>query len=744
MLEQLGIRESRQIGVTLALANGVGILSDAYSKASDEAEENNALYEEAALRFGTTESQIGLVANAFNDLRIEIGNAFLDTGALRNMLGLLQEFLGIMRDNTEVMGAFAVVLAGLSFAALINFFGIMISKGLASAHAMGRALRAADGLSKGMVIARNAAAGLNIAFGVVGIAATVLGAIWITQAARAAKLKAAVEDLNAAVAAGEDPIDVLANSLRESLDIATIERLQDMGISVKDLANDIAGGGSLLEEVMGGASEQVSNLSGSLAGLGKGEVGKPELLRFIEDLGTATFDTAAVMDLFRREQVSKFIDDFRALNPETKLTTEQIRAMATRIQQLHGADLSGWAEDVTANMMFLDPAARRAKEQFASMAGIVEDDLTPSFLQHLFALEDGADVYEQFVTDVSGAVDDFRTTIDEAFQSVSESVLSGIPAWDEYGEAAVLNIDKILAAREAHLVDMRDWAAVQPQLIAQASDATLAQIDEWSSQEKGAFGRLAVERRAYLIEEMNRDNAELAGLVSETWSTRIPRIVRDAAPQLVASIMQIADDIAAENPGVDVGDAWVEGVTQVVSEFSDDPLLQNELMAYLTDPSMLANVSNWAGGIGEFIIAGLIVKLSQLGDRAAAVMAAQMEQVENRAKNVIGADSPAKHYIKIGEDITDGLNLGLERSMKRHDFGAMIGGKLALSRSDLLPTTSVSSSSSYTTNTNTGSTSITIPIINPESKDLNRAIEKGRLKINAIVPMIERHWRIPA
>ena len=743
-LRSVNIQEQRAIGVALALANGHEVLADAYEKANEQTENANALNREAALRFGTTESQIALVANAFNDLRIEIGNAFLDTGALTGFLTTMRELFGIMRDNTEVMGAFAAVLAGLSVVSIANFFGIMIRKGLEAAHTMGRALRAADGLGKGMVLLRNASAGLNIAFGIVGIAATVLGAIWIAQAAKAARLKQAVEELNIAVENGADPMDVLAERLREALDVETVERLQNMGISVRDLAEDIANGGNMLEGVMAGANDEVAAMAGSLGGLGDPGA-RPALIRFIEDLGDAAGETGDIFDAFRRDQVARFVDDFRELNPETKMTTKQIRDMAEAIQRVHGADLTGWAQRTTDSLNFIDPAVRRAIDQAKVLGETLDTTTTTSFVNHLLALENGADIYADFTEGVSGAVTDFRDTITEAFSDIADSIYDSKPAWDEYGEAVEINVGKMLEAREKFLVDLRSWVDIQPQLLAQASAATLAEIDSWTLQEKAAFAALDDQRRTTLIEGMNEANNETALLIGELWRTRIPSEVQAALPELLAAIKTISDEIAAENPGLPAGQAWVAGVEQAVMEFSDDPLIQNTMMDILTDPTMLQSIYGWSADLGFLVQAGLIYSLSQLGDRAAAVMAAQMEQIKNAAESEVYIDSPSRWAMYVGTMMGEGLRIGLHRSMTRTDLGVQFGvdAKQAITRAATMPVASMTSVASTVANSHSyGGTNITIPIINPESKDLNRAVDKARNKINALVPMIERHWRL--
>lgn len=743
-LESINVQEQRAISVALGLANGNEVLADAMGRANDEINENNALYEEAALRFGTTESQIGLVANAFNDLRIEIGQAFLDTGAVAGFLDTMREFLGIMTENVDVLKAFAAVLGGLSVLGIANFFAGMISRAGQAVGAFRGTLASVQGLSTGMRVLRGTSLALNAAFGIVGVAATVLIGIWANQARKAAELRQAVADLNAEIEAGADPIEALTENFRDELDPESVRFIQEF--TDDTLQNFVKGLAAGDEEALG-VVRQLEEMSK----LGNEELipeffggGTAEIDRVMRDVRGAVEDTGAVFDAFSEDQLTRFVDDFRELNPEMDISTERIRGIGRRIQELHGADLSGWAERVTANMNFIDPAARRAADAARQLGETVEEDVTPTFIEHLAQIEGGAEIYRDFTEGVADAIVEFRETLGSEFDEIASSLRNGAPAWDEYGEAVKINVEKMVEARKDFIADLEAWADIQPELIQMASADTLAEIDTWTSQEKAAFARLSEDRRRELVDGLNKAHADEAAVMEDIWSVRLPGIIRDNLPSLLTALDEVVQGIQEEDPGIPVGEAFTQGITQVVEDFSDDPTIQDQLETLLTDQTMLDNVGAWAGNIGHRITSGLIFQLGFLGERGSAVMAAQMQQIKDTTNQELRIESPSRFMMEVGEQMTEGLSLGLAQSMRAMDIGHQIG--MGVRQSVAMPARSAAAINNVTSTTSSsvssGDVNISIPIINPESKDLNRAVDKARNKIQAIVPLVEGNWRV--
>ena len=80
-LDDLGITEIRLSDAVLRMANSGGILAKSVSTANTAWEENIALTDEASKRYATTESQLVMRENAYNNLTIAVGDAY--TPALR-------------------------------------------------------------------------------------------------------------------------------------------------------------------------------------------------------------------------------------------------------------------------------------------------------------------------------------------------------------------------------------------------------------------------------------------------------------------------------------------------------------------------------------------------------------------------------------------------------------------------------------------------------------------------------------
>ena len=118
VLEDLNLKQQRTIRAVLALAEADGLLEDALIKSNVAYDINNALTEEANKRFDTLRSRNKLLKNSFQELRIEVGTAFLP--AMKTLSDTMTTLLQAFRDNEAEMGKFGN-LAG----AIIGTFTIL-------------------------------------------------------------------------------------------------------------------------------------------------------------------------------------------------------------------------------------------------------------------------------------------------------------------------------------------------------------------------------------------------------------------------------------------------------------------------------------------------------------------------------------------------------------------------------------------------------------------------------------------
>ena len=122
-LTELGITEARMQRMVLSLANSGDLLNRTLETANQAWNENTALTKEASLRYATTQSQLTMMQNAYNNLKIAIGDNF--TPALRGLYGVATDVLNsitefveknpeLVKAITAFIGVIGVATAGLT------------------------------------------------------------------------------------------------------------------------------------------------------------------------------------------------------------------------------------------------------------------------------------------------------------------------------------------------------------------------------------------------------------------------------------------------------------------------------------------------------------------------------------------------------------------------------------------------------------------------------------------------------
>lgn len=122
-LTELGITEARMQRMILSLANSGDLLNRTLETANQAWNENTALTKEASLRYATTQSQLTMMQNAYNNLKIAIGDNF--TPALRGLYGVSTDVLNsitefveknpeLVKAITAFIGVIGVATAGLT------------------------------------------------------------------------------------------------------------------------------------------------------------------------------------------------------------------------------------------------------------------------------------------------------------------------------------------------------------------------------------------------------------------------------------------------------------------------------------------------------------------------------------------------------------------------------------------------------------------------------------------------------
>lgn len=153
ILQDMGLTEVRMSNAILALSSSGGILTKAVNDANTAWAENNALSDEAAQRYGTTESRIQIAKNRVTDLMQMLGEKLLPTlqQVLEKVNALADRFSGLSdeQQNTIIKVGAGIAVAGPATVALSKVIGAVGSVSKVIGAAAGK-IAGAGGLTKAL------------------------------------------------------------------------------------------------------------------------------------------------------------------------------------------------------------------------------------------------------------------------------------------------------------------------------------------------------------------------------------------------------------------------------------------------------------------------------------------------------------------------------------------------------------------------------------------------------------------
>ena len=171
VLDELGLSGVRQSNMLKSLGLAAGTLGNAVATANTAWDENVALTEEASKRYATTASQQAMMQNAFNNLRIAVGDNY--TPALRSLYSTTTDVVSGMADFVEAHPG--LVKAVSSATAVVA----VATSGLTAYVAIVKTAAAAKALFSGVL---GAATLGPIAAGIAGVAALTAVVVGLTSA----------------------------------------------------------------------------------------------------------------------------------------------------------------------------------------------------------------------------------------------------------------------------------------------------------------------------------------------------------------------------------------------------------------------------------------------------------------------------------------------------------------------------------------------------------------------------------
>lgn len=207
--------------------------------------DGNALLEEAAARYETTEAQVQLARNSINDLGITIGEAFLPVigDAAESTSALVQYFQELPEPVQQATGAVGAVGAAVGVAASAFLLGVpKVAEFRDAMGTMGPRTQAV-GRGLGSVVGI-----LGGPWGIALAGAVTVGALFVGQQAEAT---ARVNDLTQALLMSNGAIDenVRMTAVKTLADDGVLEKAREAGISLELVTDAYLGQAGAMEQL---------------------------------------------------------------------------------------------------------------------------------------------------------------------------------------------------------------------------------------------------------------------------------------------------------------------------------------------------------------------------------------------------------------------------------------------------------------------------------------------------------------
>lgn len=378
-LESLGMSEIRLRDSLLRLANAGSLLTDTLQTGNTAWDENTALMEEAARRYGTTEAQIQMTRNQLNDLGIDVGeqllpaiNNFLD--AATGMMAWFQDLPAPAKAAITILGAGAAATLLLGGAALIavpkihEFNRTLLDMGSKRAAGVSRALTGITNVLTGPW-------GLAIGAGVV-----LLGS-WI---AKQAESRGRVEELSATLdeqtgAVTDNTRVWIVNKLQQDM---IAEQARGLGLDINTVVDAVLGEQAAIDEVNRVLDEHRDGLDEAARGTVAVDTGTQTLIVDLNAFEEALLGTNGELDQARanHEEQQKVLegtqDATSGVSAETQTLAERLE-ISTSAAVLAADGFASLDERVRA---LIDSAFALSGAQRDVEAGI--DDLTDKLAEN--------------------------------------------------------------------------------------------------------------------------------------------------------------------------------------------------------------------------------------------------------------------------------------------------------------------------------------------------------------------------
>ncbi len=364
MLDEMGLSEVRLRNAVLSLSNAGGLLNDTLKTSKSAFEDNNALQEEAAKRYATSESKMQLLKNSINVMKIAVGDTLkpvldkvADVG--RGIADFITDLVKQSPELVQIVTALTIAV-GIFSAGLTAYTAVTKLATIAS-QAFTTAMETSGGKIT-LIITAIAAAVSAIGFLVAAFGDGDAGAREFAEAAYG--VDESLKQINDTFTESIGSIDGTVESAYKYLD--RLKELEDQGLKTKDAQAEYQATVDLLNDTIPGLNLKIDEQTGRVDL-------STEAIRFQiqawKDLAVEQAKQALLGDLIKNQTILEveLNKNRRDLKDTSKELTEKEGALAAareRQEQL--------AKRLTPVQQESNKAFREANSLVSSLSGEVD------------------------------------------------------------------------------------------------------------------------------------------------------------------------------------------------------------------------------------------------------------------------------------------------------------------------------------------------------------------------------------
>lgn len=415
VLNDLGLTETRLSNVVLALASSEGLLSDALELSNTAWAENTALAEEAAVRFETTESKLQILSNAFENLKITVGDELVGKfgGAIDGLTDLTQAADEFVKKNPEIVSGLTAVAAGLGSLAVAGTVTPLISTLFTTIT------------NNPIAIGIATVTTLAASFGTLALEASDTISAFEDQAKAAGELIEKGNELKATFAEAYKEIQTESESLETAID-----KIETLGGKTDLTAQETV----ILQSAMNKLNGAIPGLALSYDDLGDSLDATIIKLKLLTEISGKSAESAAI-----ESQIQAQIAHREELNASISETTEELKKAQDYLAEIseggiqtfeNGSfDLIGTIQDnvnLAVNTMFgyVGDADTAVKDLRKKLEGL-KNELGSTDLNIDDLSKNKAEI-DEYIADASAAAEEalnsLKDTTEETYTTVGETV----------------------------------------------------------------------------------------------------------------------------------------------------------------------------------------------------------------------------------------------------------------------------------------------------------------------------------